>query len=52
MSQSRARAIVTEVGKVVSKWRQEAAKVGLAKPEIERMASAFEHRDLEMARAF
>jgi serine/threonine-protein kinase HipA len=46
----RARAIVTEVGKVVSKWRQEARLVGLTKSEIERMASAFEHRDLEMAR--
>jgi serine/threonine-protein kinase HipA len=47
----RARAIVTEVGQVVSKWREEAGLVGLTKPEIERMASAFEHRDLEMARA-
>jgi serine/threonine-protein kinase HipA len=47
----RARAIVTEVGKFVSKWRGEAGLVGLTKPEIERMASAFEHRDLEMARA-
>lgn len=33
----RARAIVTEVGKVVSKWRQEAVEVGLTKPEIERI---------------
>jgi serine/threonine-protein kinase HipA len=48
----RARAIAAEVGNVVSKWRHEAAEVGLTKPEIERMASAFEHRDLEMARAF
>jgi serine/threonine-protein kinase HipA len=49
---NRARAIAAEVGRVVSKWRREAAGVGLTKPEIERMASAFEHRDLEMARAF
>jgi serine/threonine-protein kinase HipA len=47
----RARAIAAEVGKVVSKWRQEATEVGLTTPEVERMASAFEHRDLEMARA-
>jgi serine/threonine-protein kinase HipA len=47
----RARAIVTEVGKVVSKWRHEAGLVGLTKAEIERMASAFQHRDSELARA-
>jgi serine/threonine-protein kinase HipA len=52
LAADRARAIATEVGKVVSKWRQEAAAVGLTKPEIERMASAFDHRDLQMARAF
>ncbi len=50
LNAGRARAIVTEVGKVVSKWRQEARLVGLTKSEIERMASAFEHRDLAMAR--
>ena len=45
-----ARAIAAEVGKAVSKWRDEAARHGLAKSEIDRMASAFEHEDLEMAR--
>ncbi|OFW19999.1 MAG: hypothetical protein A3H97_22560 [Acidobacteria bacterium RIFCSPLOWO2_02_FULL_65_29] len=46
----KARAIAAQVGKPVSKWRGEAARQGLTKPEIDRMASAFEHRDLEMAR--
>lgn len=45
-----ARAIAAQVGKAVSRWRGEAARHGLTKPEIERMASAFEHQDLEMAR--
>jgi hypothetical protein len=35
-----------QIGKAVSKWRDEAARHGLTKPEIDRMASAFEHRDL------
>src|SRR5260370_23206323 len=47
----KARVIAAEVGKAVSKWRDEAARHGLTKPEIDRMASAFEHQDLEMARA-
>ncbi|MGD0135861.1 MAG: HipA domain-containing protein [Bryobacteraceae bacterium] len=43
--------IVAQVGKAVSKWRDEAARQGLTKIEIDRMASAFEHRDLEAARS-
>ena len=43
-------AIAAQVGKAVSKWRDEAARQGLTKTEIDRMASAFEHRDLEAAR--
>ncbi len=45
-----ARETAAQVGNVVSKWRDEAARFSLPKPEIDRMASAFEHRDLEMAR--
>ena len=45
-----ARTIASEVGAVVSDWRQEAMKLGLRNQEIDRMASAFEHRDLEAAR--
>jgi serine/threonine-protein kinase HipA len=47
----KARAIAVEVGKVVSTWRNEAARHDLTKREIDRMASAFEHKDLELARA-
>lgn len=50
LDETKARELAREVGKSVSKWRGEAARQGLSKSEIERMASAFEHRDLEMAR--
>jgi serine/threonine-protein kinase HipA len=51
LDDKKARAIAKEVGTVVSKWRDEAARHGLAKNEIDRMASAFEHEDLKAARA-
>ncbi|MBI4533208.1 MAG: hypothetical protein HY711_04600 [Candidatus Melainabacteria bacterium] len=44
-----ARHIAAKVGKVVATWRKEAARLGLTKTEIERMASAFEHEDLTAA---
>ena len=50
LNPERAREIATEVGRAVSTWRAEAARHGLTDREIDRMASAFEHRDLEMAR--
>ena len=46
----RAREIAAEVAAVVSMWRAEAGRHGIARQEIDRMASAFEHQDLEMAR--
>jgi serine/threonine-protein kinase HipA len=46
-----ARKITAQVGKAVSKWRDEAARHGLTKPEIDRVASAFEHQDIRTARA-
>jgi serine/threonine-protein kinase HipA len=46
LTSSEARRIAGEVGKAVRKWRAEAAKLGLTKTEIDRMSSAFEHRDL------
>jgi serine/threonine-protein kinase HipA len=46
---TKAREITKQVGKAVSKWRVEAAHYGIAKNEIDRMASAFEHQDLEEA---
>jgi serine/threonine-protein kinase HipA len=46
---AKVRDISRQVGKAVSKWRAEAAHHGIAKGEIDRMASAFEHKDLEEA---
>jgi serine/threonine-protein kinase HipA len=46
---ARAKSIAKEVGKSVSRWRDEASGRGLEKAEIERMASAFEHEDLKVA---
>ncbi len=43
------RGIANEVGRAVSTWRQEAARVGLASAQIDRMTSAFEHADLRTA---
>lgn len=43
--------IAGQVGRAVSVWRKEAAKMGLTRTEIERMASAFEHEDLQQALA-
>jgi hypothetical protein len=41
--------MAAQVGKTVSKWRNEAARHGITKNEIDRMASAFEHADLKDA---
>lgn len=46
----KARAIASQVGKAVATWRDEAARHGIRKNEIDRVASAFEHDDLKMAR--
>lgn len=46
----KAREMAAQVGKIVSTWRAEAAHHGVKKPDIDRMASAIEHPDLEMAR--
>src|SRR5437588_12206624 len=45
-----ARQIAAQVGKAVASWRKVAARIGIAPAEIDRMASAFEHEDLRMAR--
>ena len=49
--EEQAHKIAKEVGNAVSGWREEAARLGLASGQIERMASAFEHADLRMALA-
>lgn len=50
ISTTRAREIAADVAAVVSTWRAQANRRGLSRQEIDRMASAFEHRDLEIAR--
>jgi serine/threonine-protein kinase HipA len=46
---AKAREIAKQVGKAVSTWRYEAARHGVGKNEINRMTSAFEHKDLKEA---
>ncbi len=45
-----AKRIAWEVGEVVSRWDEEAAGMGLSRKMIERMESAFVHRDLEIVK--
>jgi len=49
LDESRAKTMAREVGRAVAKWRNEAARRGLGKTQIERMATAFEHEDLRKA---
>jgi serine/threonine-protein kinase HipA len=42
--------IVKEVGSATALWHKEAAKFKIKKAEIDRMASAFEHEDLQRTR--
>ncbi|MBI2222795.1 MAG: hypothetical protein HYU53_16515 [Acidobacteria bacterium] len=51
VSDARAREIASDVAGAMSTWRTEAASQGIARQEIDRMASAFEHQDLELARS-
>ena len=46
-----ARAALAEVGRAVSGWRDAAARHGLTPADVERMASAFDHRDARIAAA-
>jgi hypothetical protein len=43
--------VVGEVRAAVRGWRSEAARCGIRAAEIERMATAFEHEDAEIAAA-
>jgi serine/threonine-protein kinase HipA len=45
----KAKDIVREVGTAVARWRDTAATTGLSDKEIERMATAFEHDELQKA---
>lgn len=44
-----AKKILKEVGSATALWREDAAKLKIKKTEIDRMASAFEHEDLQKA---
>ncbi len=52
LSKEKATRIIKEVALAVREWRQVALSSGLSKRECNRMASAFEHRDLEKATRF
>ena len=45
-----ARTTAAEVARATAAWREVARSSGLTATEVERMASAFEHEDLELAR--
>ncbi len=47
LSSNRARVVIAEVAKVVGTWRREAAGLGIARTEIEKMSSAFDHEDFK-----
>jgi serine/threonine-protein kinase HipA len=49
LSSRRARTVVAEVAKAVGPWRREAAGLGIARTEIEKMSSAFDHEDFKKA---
>lgn len=49
LKQDKAKAIAKEVGSAVQGWRETAKARGLSANEIERMASAFEHDELNKA---
>ncbi len=50
LSPAQAKSIVQEVATGVSQWRDVAQQFHLSKREVDRMASAFEHTDLEKAK--
>jgi serine/threonine-protein kinase HipA len=49
LDEAEAGEIAAQVGKAVSRWRDEATQHGITRKEIDRMASAFEHEDLKDA---
>ncbi|MDN5939094.1 MAG: HipA domain-containing protein [Salinisphaera sp.] len=51
LGQSDAKRIAAEVGAATAQWRDVAKRLGIAAIECQRMASAFEHTDLEHALA-
>ena len=52
LNPGQARGLAAFVARAVSTWRDEAARAGLSRSAIDRMASAFEHDDSKMASSF
>lgn len=49
LKNSEIKLILKKIGSATVLWREEAKKLKIKKTEIDRMASAFEHKDLQMA---
>ena len=47
LSSNRGREVIAEVAKAADTWRREAAGLGIARTEIEKMSSAFDHEDFK-----
>jgi len=52
LKQSDAKKIAREVAQAVTQWKTEAKRMKIIKTEIDRMSSAFEHKDLTAALHF
>jgi len=52
LTELEAKRIAAEVGSAVAAWRTHAKVLGVQESELTRMASAFQHRDLELALAY
>ena len=52
LDDAEARSTIAEVAKATANWRQTARSYRLSSNETQRMATAFEHEDLELARRF
>ena len=50
IERTQADTIVAEVGRAVTQWNYVAGEFGLSRADIDRMSTAFEHDDLEIAR--
>lgn len=52
LTAKQAKVLISQIGRAVATWRDVARRNGAKASEIERMASAFEHDDLEEAQRF
>jgi serine/threonine-protein kinase HipA len=52
LAEDEMRAMTTDLIKSISKWRDEAKRIGVQAEEINRMATAFEHDEMVRAQRF